>query len=261
VSDQKDMANAVVDLSDQELLRYSRQIMMPEIDIAGQLKLKNAKVLIVGLGGLGCPVALYLAAAGVGQIELLDFDLVDESNLQRQIAHAVSTVGQAKVESAAAAVLSVNPDCQVVTHNRQLDADCAEQIFSKVDVVVDASDNFATRFLINEKAWQAKKVVISGAAIRFEGQVSVYDFRSEQSPCYACLYQDISEEQMTCSETGVVSPLVGIIGSVQAMETIKVIVDIGRPLIGRLLLLDALSMEWRTMRFKRDEHCAVCSGR
>jgi adenylyltransferase/sulfurtransferase len=249
------------DLNDQELLRYSRQIMMPEIDVAGQLKLKQAKVLIVGLGGLGSPAALYLAAAGVGHIELVDFDSVDESNLQRQIAHSVSSVGQAKVDSATEAILRVNPQCKVVTHNRRLDDECADLVFSSVDVIVDASDNFATRFLINKKAMQANKIVVSGAAIRFEGQVSVYDFRTDQSPCYACLYQDISEEQMTCSETGVVSPLVGIIGSVQAMEVIKVIVGVGKSLVGKLLLLDAFTMEWRAIRFKRDEHCPVCSKR
>lgn len=247
-----------LELTDSELLRYSRQIMMPELDIAGQLKLKNAKVLIVGLGGLGSPIALYLAAAGVGHLELVDFDLVEESNLQRQIAHTVDSLGMAKVDSAALAISRVNPNCRIVRHNCRVDAGMIEALLSGIDVVLDASDNFSTRFLINEAASKAEKVVVSGAAIRMEGQISVFDFRTSGNPCYSCLYQNVSDQEMTCSEAGVVAPLVGIIGSVQAMEAVKVITGVGVPLIGKLLILDAASMEWRTMKYRQDPQCVVC---
>jgi adenylyltransferase/sulfurtransferase len=247
------------ELSDTELLRYSRQILMPGFDIAGQLKLKQARVLVVGLGGLGSPVALYLAAAGIGHLVLVDFDVVEISNLQRQIAHGFDSIGKSKVESAAQAIGRINADCQVVAVNRPLDEKLAEELMGDADVVVDASDNFTTRFLINRYARLAKKVLVSGAAIRMEGQVTVFDFRNPDNPCYACLYQDFSEEAMTCSEAGVIAPLVGIIGSVQAMEVVKVVSGVGTPLVGRLLILDAASMEWRSIKYRRDDACTLCA--
>lgn len=254
-----DVINPFCDeLTDQELLRYSRQIMMPEMDVAGQLALKNARVLIVGMGGLGSPVALYLASAGVGHLTLVDFDFVDESNLQRQIIHSLDTLGDSKVLSAKRRIRRLNENCDVTTIEERLDEAGLSTLISQVDIIVDASDNFETRFMVNRQVKAACKVLVSGAAIRMEGQVSVFDFRDTNNPCYACLYQDVGEEQMTCSENGVVAPLVGIIGSIQAMEVIKVATGMGKPLIGRLMILDAMSMDWRTMKYSRDPHCEVC---
>lgn len=257
MNDTTDLSSAD-ELSDSELLRYSRQIMLPQFDVAGQLKLKNAHVLIIGAGGLGSPVALYLASAGIGKLTIVDFDEVDDSNLQRQIIHTTDSIGSAKVESAKRSLLAINPECNVNAVNQQFGEEIADELVGRADVVVDASDNFSTRFLVNQVAVRHKKVLVSGAAIRMEGQVSVFDFRESENPCYACLYPDLSEENMTCSENGVLSPLVGIIGSVQAAETIKVIAGMGQPLVGKLMLLDAMSMEWRTVKFRKDPGCSVC---
>ena len=247
------------DFSDEQLLRYSRQIMLPAFDIAGQSRLATSRVLVLGVGGLGSPIALYLAAAGVGTLHLVDFDEVDLSNLQRQIAHTMSTVGNKKVDSAKKAIAQLNPDIEVVAEAQRLEGVALLDAVSQADVVIDATDNFTSRFAINAACVSSMTPLVSGAAIRMEGQVSVFDARLGDSPCYQCLYSDISDEQLTCSEAGVMAPLVGIIGSVQAMEAVKLISSTGRPLIGRLMILDAMTMEWRTMKLKKDPECRACS--
>jgi molybdopterin-synthase adenylyltransferase len=255
------MINDDYDFSDEQLLRYSRQIMLPAFDIAGQSRLATSRVLIIGMGGLGSPVALYLASAGVGTLHLVDFDEVDLSNLQRQIAHTVSDIGEKKVDSAARSIAQINPDIKVIAQAEQLEGKALADAVMAADVVIDATDNFATRFMINTVCVEHKIPLVSGAAIRMEGQVSVFDTRSDDAPCYQCLYSDISEEQLSCSEAGVMAPLVGIIGSVQAMEAVKILSGMGQPLVGKLLILDAMTMEWRTMRLKKDPKCKTCSPR
>ncbi|RMF19481.1 MAG: molybdopterin-synthase adenylyltransferase MoeB [Gammaproteobacteria bacterium] len=245
-------------LTDAQLLRYNRQIMLPEFDVAGQLKLRKSRVLVVGLGGLGCPVALYLAAAGVGELVLADFDRVEVSNIQRQIAHTEADVGRLKVESVADSVRAINPDVSVTTVAEALDEAGLEKWVSVVDAVVDCTDNFTTREQINAEVVKQRKIVVSGAAIRFEGQLSVFDLRRDDSPCYHCLYGMVGEQSLTCSEAGIMSPVVGIIGAAQALETIKVLTDTGTPVVGRLQMFDGLSGSWREFRLKRDPACPVC---
>ncbi|QRY79512.1 molybdopterin-synthase adenylyltransferase MoeB [Pseudomonas sp. PDNC002] len=247
-------------LSDSELLRYSRQILLPQIDVDGQLRLKDSRVLIVGLGGLGAPVALYLAAAGVGELHLADFDTVDLTNLQRQIIHDTDSVGVSKVDSAIARLTAINPDVKLVAHRHALDADSLDAAVAAVDLVLDCCDNFGTREAVNAACVAAKKPLVSGAAIRLEGQLSVFDPRREESPCYHCLYGHGSEAELTCSEAGVVGPLVGLVGSLQALEALKLLAGFGEPLVGRLLLIDALGSRFRELRVKRDPQCAVCGA-
>lgn len=247
------------ELSNKELLRYSRQIMLPKFDVAGQLALKKSCVLILGLGGLGSPVSLYLAAAGVGRLILVDDDVVDVSNLQRQIVHNEQRVGLSKVESAAEALRALNSDIKIQTQALRLEGQALLDQLKQVDLVVDCTDNFATRFEINRACVAQKVPLVSGAAIRMEGQVSVFDARDANAPCYQCLYSDVSDEQLSCSESGVMAPLVGIIGAMQAMEAIKVLSDLGQSLSGKLLLLDAMSMQWRSLKLKKDPACACCS--
>ncbi|MGE6994540.1 molybdopterin-synthase adenylyltransferase MoeB [Pseudomonas sp. NPDC047961] len=249
-------------LSDDELLRYSRQILLRQVDIEGQLKLKQSRVLIVGLGGLGSPVALYLAAAGVGELHLADFDQLDLTNLQRQIAHDTPSVGLHKVDSAMARLSALNPLVKLVPHRAAMDADTLGAAVARVDLVLDCTDNFAVREAVNAACVAAVKPLVSGAAIRLEGQLSVFDPRVESSPCYHCLYGHGTEAELTCSEAGVLGPVVGMVGSLQALEAIKLLVGFGEPLIGRLLLVDALSSRFRELKVKRDPACAVCgSGR
>lgn len=245
-------------LSDQELLRYSRQILLPQVDIEGQLKLKQSRVLIVGLGGLGSPVALYLAAAGVGELHLADFDTVDLTNLQRQVLHDSTTVGLGKVDSALQRLGAMNPEITLVAHRQALDPDSLMVVVSAVDLVLDCSDNFATREAVNAACVAAGRPLVSGAAIRLEGQLSVFDPRQPGSPCYHCLYGHGSEAELTCSEAGVIGPLVGLVGSLQALEALKLLAGFGEPLVGRLLLIDALGTRMRELRVKRDPACAVC---
>jgi adenylyltransferase/sulfurtransferase len=247
-------------LTDNELLRYSRQILLPQIDVDGQLRLKDSRVLIVGLGGLGAPVALYLAAAGVGELHLADFDTVDLTNLQRQIIHGTDSVGVGKVDSAIARLTALNPDVKLVAHRQALDADSLDAAVAGVDLVLDCCDNFGTREAVNAACVAAKKPLVSGAAIRLEGQLSVFDPRREESPCYHCLYGHGSEAELTCSEAGVVGPLVGLVGSLQALEALKLLAGFGEPLVGRLLLIDALGTRFRELRVKRDPQCAVCGA-
>ncbi|EMP57146.1 molybdopterin synthase sulfurylase MoeB [Marinobacter santoriniensis NKSG1] len=246
-------------LSDEELLRYSRQILMPRFDIAGQEALKSARVLVIGAGGLGCPVALYLGAAGVGHLTLVDDDEIELANLQRQIGFEQNQLGDSKAESLADRVRRINPLVSVTAINDRLSGDALKRRVEESSLVLDCSDNFATRFALNRACVAARIPLVSGAAIRGEGQLSVYDRRVEESPCYHCLYPEQGNEDLTCSQAGVIAPLVGMIGAAQAMEAIKVISGAGKPLIGRLLVLDAWQMQWREMKLARDPDCPVCS--
>ncbi len=246
-------------MNDTQLLRYSRQILLPQIDIVGQQKLLDSHVLIVGLGGLGAPVSLYLAAAGVGKLTLIDNDKVELSNLQRQIIHSEQDIDCLKVESAANSLRAINSEIQLDIHSKRLTKQTLETLVETIDVVVDCSDNFATRFLLNEVTQQTKTPLVSGAAIRMEGQVTVYDARQANSACYRCVYQDNGELQETCSESGVLSPLLGVIGSVQAIETIKLLTNIGESLADRLLVLDALSMTWQQIKLTQNPACPICN--
>lgn len=247
-------------LSDEELLRYSRQILMPRFDIAGQETLKSARVLVIGAGGLGCPVALYLGAAGVGHLTLVDDDEIELANLQRQIGFEQDQLGESKAESLADRVRRINPLVSVTAINDRLSGDALKRQVEESSLVLDCSDNFATRFALNRACVAARIPLVSGAAIRGEGQLSVYDRRVEDSPCYHCLYPEQGNEDLTCSQAGVIAPLVGMIGAAQAMEAIKVISGAGKPLIGRLLVLDAWQMQWREMKLARDPECPVCSN-
>ena len=247
-------------MKDEQLLRFSRQIMLPTMDVAGQQELVDATVLIVGMGGLGCPAAMYLSAAGVGHLVIADDDTVEITNLQRQIAHEQSNLGESKVSSAEATLKGLNPDVRITQIKTRLEGDLLEQAVVSADVVVDASDNFNTRFAVNQSCLKNKKPLVSGAAIRMEGQVAVFDSENPESPCYQCLYSECDDDNASCSQNGVMAPLVGIIGSVQAMETIKLITGIGNSLVGRLLLLDAATMQWREMKLPRDPSCPACGG-
>ena len=248
-------------MNDNQLLRYSRHILLPQIEYEGQNKLVNSHALIVGAGGLGSPAALYLAAGGVGTLTICDFDDVDLSNLQRQIVHTTASIGINKAISAQKTLLEINPEIIVnAVCERSTEAGFS-QLISKADVVLDCSDNFATRYLLNKLCVQFKKPLVSGAALGFEGQVTVYDMRSDNSPCYHCLFPDNGEDtDLRCATNGVFAPLVGMIGTTQAAEAMKLIMGIGESLQGRLLLLDALSMEWRTIRLSKDPACTVCSS-
>lgn len=249
-----------MELNDEQLLRYSRHILLPQIDIAGQQRLLNSTVLIVGLGGLGCPAALYLAAAGLGRLVLNDFDRVELSNLQRQIAHTENSIGLSKAESLKQAVLNLNSSLQVTALPERLDDEALLQQIQQVDAVLDCTDNFAIRHRINAACVSAKKPLVSAAAVGFEAQLSVFDSRHAHSPCYACLYPNTGEEQLSCAENGVLAPLVGVVGALQALETIKLLLGLGRSLMGRLLVFDALTMQWRELGLTRDSGCPACGG-
>nr|WP_297398875.1 molybdopterin-synthase adenylyltransferase MoeB [uncultured Marinobacter sp.] len=246
-------------LSDEELLRYSRQILMPRFDIAGQERLKSARVLVTGAGGLGCPVALYLGAAGVGHLTLVDDDVIELANLQRQVGFDHGQLGESKAEALASRVRRINPLVSVTALNQRLEGDELARQVEEASLVVDCTDNFNTRFALNRACVAAGVPLVSGAAIRGEGQLSVYDSRQAHSPCYHCLYPEQGNEDLTCSEAGVIAPIVGMIGAAQAMEAIKVLSGVGTPLVGRLLILDAWAMQWREMKLARDPSCPVCS--
>lgn len=247
-------------MNDEQLLRYSRQILLPHVDVSGQQKLSRARVLVIGLGGLGSPVATYLAAAGIGELVLVDFDHVDLSNLQRQIIHTTNSVGEHKVESAKARIGELNPEVKVETIATKLEGDALAREVERATIVVDCTDNFEARFVLNEACVKAGTPLVSGAAIRFEGQVSVFNNDGE-SPCYRCLYRDEGEEELRCSENGILAPVVGVIGTLQATEVLKIIIGIGETLNGRLMIFDGLTMEWRTMKLRRDPECPVCSNK
>jgi len=246
-------------VNDDQLLRYSRHILLDEVGIEGQQQLIDSHVLIVGAGGLGSPVALYLAASGVGHITIADHDMVDLTNLQRQIAHSTDRVGETKVTSAAQAMLSLNPCVRVTPLAHRLDSAELDHLVPTVTVVVDCCDNFQTRQAVNAACVNHRVPLVSGAAIRFDGQLGVYDARDAQSPCYACLFPpDTAPEEVRCATMGVLAPLVGVIGTMQAMETVKLITGIGSRLVGRLQMLDGRSMAWSDMRVKRNPSCSVC---
>jgi sulfur-carrier protein adenylyltransferase/sulfurtransferase len=246
------------ELSVDEVKRYSRHLIIPDVGMTGQKRLKNAKVLVVGAGGLGSPALLYLAAAGVGTLGIVDFDVVDESNLQRQVIHGVSDVGHLKAESARDSIREINPYVNVVLHTERLDSDNAMEIFAPYDLIVDGTDNFATRYLVNDAAVLLGKPYVWGSIYRFDGQASV--FWAEHGPCYRCLYPEPPPPGMvpSCAEGGVLGVLCASIGSIQVNEAIKVITGIGEPLVGRLMIYDALEMSYRTVQVRKDPECPVC---
>ena len=246
-------------MNDHQLLRYSRHILLDELGIDGQNQLLASHVLMVGAGGLGCAAALYLASAGVGRITVVDNDHVDLTNLQRQVAHTLSRVGQPKTESLAQTLAELNPDVQVQCINQRLDDALLSHWLPSVDVVLDCTDNFSTRQLINRACVQYGKPLVSGAAIRFDGQVAVYDPRQPSSPCYACVFApDMAPPATDCATMGVFAPIVGMIGTTQAAEALKLLTGMGQSLTGRLLMLDALAMQWTEMTLPRDPVCTVC---
>jgi molybdopterin/thiamine biosynthesis adenylyltransferase len=248
-------------MKDQQLLRYSRHILLPEIGIEGQEKLHGSHALIIGAGGLGSPAALFLAASGVGTLTLCDNDTVDLTNLQRQIMHRTASIGMNKVDSARAALAEINPEVHVNNLKERVESARMHELVAQADVILDCSDNFATRYALNRACVQLKKPLVSGAAIRFTGQVSVFDLRQKSSPCYHCLYPENTESEDTrCAEMGVFAPLVGIIGSLQAAEALKLLLGIGTTLCGRLLLMDALHSGLRTIKLSRDVNCPVCKS-
>ena len=250
-------------MNDDQLLRYSRHIMLPQMDVAGQERLLAATVALIGLGGLGSPIALYLAAAGVGHLVLVDHDIVDRTNLQRQIVHHNSSVGMKKVESAASTLRALRPDIVLTLIDHKLDHDALAALVATATVVVEGTDNLEIRYALNDACTAAAVPWVSGAAIRFEGQVAAFDPRRADSPCYRCLFPQASPsdgnsgEVETCAETGVIAPLVGVVGSVQALEVIKLITGIGTSLVGALLLFDAIDTTWHRLKLPRNPHCAT----
>ncbi len=246
-------------MTDEQLLRYSRHILLDALGIEGQQRILNAHALIIGAGGLGSPAALYLASAGVGKITLVDDDTVDFTNLQRQILHTQARVGMAKAESGKQALSAINPEIQIIPLQQRLSGAALDTLVASADIVLDCTDNFATRHAINRACVHHRKPLVSGAAIRFDGQISVYDLHRDDSPCYHCLFPEGDDvEEVRCAVMGVFAPLTGIIGTMQAAEALKLLAGIGESLTGRLLLLDTLDMEWRSVRFKKDAGCAVC---
>lgn len=245
-------------MNNDQLLRYSRQMMLPEIDAAGQEKLAAARILIIGVGGLGSAASIYLAAAGAGELVLVDFDRVDLSNLQRQILYATADIGRLKVEAAGERLNTLNPDTRIETIAARLEETDLRQQVDAATLVLDCCDNFKTRFAINAACQQARRPLVSAAAIRFEAQISVFLPEDPDCPCYRCLYTDEAAVAETCTANGVIAPLLGIVGSIQALEAMKIIMGIGSTLNGRLLLFDAMRMEWHTAKLPRDPDCPVC---
>ena len=246
-------------MRDEQLLRYSRHILLEEIGIEGQQRILSSRALIIGAGGLGSPVALYLGSAGVGHITVVDHDVVDLTNLQRQVAHNVASIGQTKVASIQSAIAAINPEVQVEALQARADAALLDTLVAQADVVLDCCDNFATRQGINASCVKHRKPLVSGAAIRFDGQISVYDARDSNSPCYACIFSPTTTfEETRCATMGVFAPLVGIIGSMQAAEALKLLSKTGQSLAGRLLMLDGRSMEFSEVRIARQSDCPVC---
>lgn len=249
-------------MTDEQLLRYSRHILLEEIGVEGQERILGSHALVIGAGGLGSPVALYLGTAGVGRITLVDHDSVDLTNLQRQIAHDMQRLGQPKAQSAARAIAAINPEVLVRPLVQRADAQLLHELVAQADVVLDCCDNFATRQAVNRACVAHRKPLVSGAAIRFDGQVSVFDLRGDSSPCYACVFPaSAAPEETRCATLGVFAPLVGIIGAMQAAEALKILAAAGTPLAGRLQMLDGRSMEWSEVRTARDAHCPVCAAR
>ena len=248
-------------MHDEQLLRYSRHILLDQIGIAGQEKLLAARVLIIGAGGLGSPVALYLAAAGVGRITLADDDEVELTNLQRQIAHDMHSLGVNKAASAARRMAAMNPDARVTALPQRLQGAALDAAVAAADLVLDCCDNFATRHAVNRACVAHRKPLVSGAAVRFDGQIAVFDLRHANAPCYACLFPEHARDaEMRCAEFGVFAPLVGVVGSLQAVEALKLLLDAGDSLSGRLLLYDALAADWRALHLRKDASCSVCGA-
>lgn len=248
-------------MNDQQLLRYSRHILLPEIGIEGQDRLLSSSVLIIGAGGLGSPASIYLASSGIGKLTLCDHDMVDLTNLQRQIVHRDAAIGQPKVNSARSTLAAINPDVKVIALDKRADETLLDRLIPEADVVIDCSDNFETRYTLNRCCLRHGKPLVSGAATRFDGQLTLFDPRQAHSPCYNCLYPEQGESEETrCAVMGVFAPLVGIIGSMQAAEALKILLDAGETLCGRLLVIDALDMQLRTLKLTRDEHCPVCKN-
>ena len=247
-------------MNDEQLLRYARHIMLPDIDVDGQERLLASNVLIIGLGGLGSPVSLYLAASGVGSLVLADFDVVDLSNLQRQIVHTIDSLGEPKTKSAKRFLHSVNPDIDIRTISDKLNLEQLAQEVAAVDVVVDCTDNFEARFAINDACLKSKTILVSGAAIRMEGQLMVVDPTGSNLPCYRCLYGDSPDAEINCADTGIAAPVVGTIGTLQALETLKIIVGVGESLAGYLLTFDAKYMDWRKLKLPQNPDCPSCSA-
>ena len=248
-------------MDDDQLLRYSRHILLPEIGVEGQERLRAAHVLVVGAGGLGCPAALYLASSGIGRLTIADPDRVDVTNLQRQILYRSDAVGSGKADAARKTLAAVNPAVTVVPLAERLEGEALERRVAQADVVLDCSDNFATRHAVNRACVRHAKPLVSGAAIRFDGQVAVFDLRQREAPCYACLFPEGGEtEELRCAVMGVLAPLTGAVGSLQAVEAIKLVAGAGESLSGRLLMFDALRAEWRSVRVRKDPACAVCAS-
>jgi molybdopterin/thiamine biosynthesis adenylyltransferase len=245
-------------MNDDQLLRYSRQIMLPQCDVAGQQKLLAAHALIIGAGGLGSPASMYLAAAGLGRITIYDDDQVELSNLQRQISHRTADIGTAKVISTRQTLQNLNPEITVHAVNQRLSGEALARAVENADIVVDCCDNFATRFAVNSACVHYQKPLVSGAAIRFEGHISVFTPGRGDSPCYNCLYDQNGDETQTCSTNGVIAPITGIIGAMQALEAIKIIINVGIALTGRLVLIDGLTMDIKTMKLKKNPNCPTC---
>lgn len=254
------MAELTADFSDEDLLRYSRQVMLPGFDIAGQQRLRDAHVVVIGAGGLGSPVCLYLAAAGIGRLTVIDHDTVDLSNLQRQIAHRTQDIGREKANSAADAARAINPGVQVEAVVGAADESMLALLLRDAACALDCCDNFATRAAVNRACHAASVPLVSGAAIRMEGQLAVFDFRRETKPCYACLYGAEGGDDTTCARNGVMAPLVGVIGSLQALAAIRVIAGYGDSMHGKLQVFDGMRNEWRTLRVSADPNCPVCGA-
>jgi len=248
-------------MNDEQLLRYGRQIMLPQVDIDGQQRLLDSSIIIFGIGGLGSPVALYLAACGVGEIVIVDDDSVELTNLQRQIIHSSTRIGQLKVNSAADAMNALNPEINVSAIAERISGDKLKHSIQRADIVIDATDNLASRLEINQHCYSTRTPLVSASAIRWEGQLAVFDSCRQDSPCYQCLYGSMGEVGQSCSENGVMGPVVGMLGCMQANEAVKLLTGAGTSLVGRVLMLDALNMEWQFVRLKRDPACSVCGGR
>ena len=245
-------------MDDQELLRYSKQIMLPQIDVEGQQKIIDSTILIIGMGGLGSPTALYLAAAGVGHIMIADFDQVELSNLQRQIIHRTSDIGDDKVNSAKAKLLDLNPNIKVTIVNEIMHTDNLSSLIKDVDIVLDGTDNFESRFEINKACVEFQKPLVSAAVIRLEGQISVFKGYEIDQPCYQCLYSEEGGENESCVQNGVLAPVAGLVGTIQALQAIKVLLDLGEQLCGVLLLVDALDLSFRKVKIVKDSECPIC---
>ena len=245
-------------MNDHELLRYSKQIMLPQIDIEGQQKINDSTILIIGMGGLGSPTALYLAAAGVGHIVIADFDQVELSNLQRQIIHSTSDIGDDKVNSAKAKLLELNPNITVTVANEIMHSDNLASLIKDVDIVLDGTDNFESRFEINKACVECHKPLISAAVIRFEGQISVFKGYEVDQPCYQCLYSEQGDGRESCVENGVLAPVAGLVGTIQALQAIKVLLGLGEQLCGELLLIDGLDLSFRKVKIVKEPECPIC---